>query len=169
MQVDLKRRALTAGALGLAAISVAPRRAQAQRAADAVTVTTYLLFDGNCRAAMEFYHSILGGELQLTTVGESPMAQGIPAALHQRIVHARLTNAGINLSASDWLAPNEAPSRGNMNALYVEATPERARAIFDRLSAGGRITTPFTQQPFGWYGRVVDVYGVVWMLHADAA
>ncbi len=34
-------------------------------------MTPYLNFDGNCREAMTFYHSCLGGDLNVMTFGES--------------------------------------------------------------------------------------------------
>ena len=52
--------------------------------------TTYLLFAGDCTKAMAFYHAIFGGELNLTTIGESPMKDVFPAAMHARVVNARL-------------------------------------------------------------------------------
>jgi PhnB protein len=36
-------------------------------------LTTYLLFAGDCKEAMTFYHAIFAGELVITTVGDSPM------------------------------------------------------------------------------------------------
>ena len=41
----------------------------------------YLTFNGNCREAMHFYRGISGGELNLQTIGESPMAVKMPAPM----------------------------------------------------------------------------------------
>jgi PhnB protein len=132
-------------------------------------LSTYLLFDGTCREAMTFYHAVLGGELTLTTVGDSPMAAMFPASAQGRIVNARLTGAGVELSASDWLHPDEAPVRGNMNCLYLSGgTPDETASLFVRLSSGASVTDPLTAQPFGWYGALNDRFGVRWMFHADA-
>ena len=38
----------------------------------------FLLFDGNCAAAMTFYQSCLGGNLILTKVEDSPMKDQMP-------------------------------------------------------------------------------------------
>lgn len=149
-------------------LAAAPGIASSQTAGGAPQVGSYLLFDGTCRTAMEFYHSVFGGTLDLVTVGESPMASAFPRALHQRTVHARLVAPEISVTASDWLATGDTPVRGNMQALYVSGgTPEHTRALFDTLAKGGTVTAPFTGQPFGWYGRLADAYGVIWMFHAD--
>ena len=47
-----------------------------------ITLTPYLLLDGTCKPAMEFYHSCLGGELTLMLVGNSPMKTAFPATMH---------------------------------------------------------------------------------------
>ncbi len=131
-------------------------------------VTTYLLLDGNCKEALEFYHSVFGGELTLTTVGESPMKSVFPPAFHARVVNARLKGAFVDISASDWLRPNEKPLMGNMICLYVSGgTPEQTTAIFQKLAQGANVTDPLTAQPFGLYGALNDRFGVRWMFHAD--
>jgi PhnB protein len=58
----------------------------------------YISFDGEAREAMEFYQSVLGGKLELSTFGES----GVPDAPPDQIMHAQLTSdAGYMLMASD--------------------------------------------------------------------
>jgi PhnB protein len=131
-------------------------------------VTTYLLLDGNCKEALEFYHSVFGGELTLTTVGESPMKAMFPPAFHARVVNARLKGALVDISASDWLSPSEKPLMGNMVCFYVSGgTPEQTTTIFQKLAQGANVTDPLTEQPFGLYGALNDRFGVRWMFHAD--
>ena len=43
------------------------------------TLTPYLLFDGTCQKAMEFYKVCIGGELALTKVKDSPAKDHMPA------------------------------------------------------------------------------------------
>ena len=86
------------------------------------TLTTYLLLDGKCKSAMEFYKSCFGGELTMTTVGNSPMKSFFPENMHDKVVNARLISGNISISASDWLRPLETPVQGNMVCLYISAT-----------------------------------------------
>ena len=130
--------------------------------------STYILFDGCCEQAMAFYSNIFGGELTITSVGASPMAAAFPKEMHNKIVHARLRSEVIDIPASDWLANYETPNRGNMNCMYIDGgSPEHTKKIFEQLSEHGRITDPFNAQPFGWYGRLIDQFGVIWMFHAE--
>ncbi len=131
-------------------------------------VSTYLLFDGNCRAAMAFYHSVFGGELAMTTVGDSPMKTVFPSSLHARIVYARLKAALIDLSASDWLQPGERPVKGNMTSLYVSGgSPDATATLFRQLADGAEVTDPLRDHPFGLYGALNDRFGVRWRFHAE--
>ena len=131
-------------------------------------LSSYILFDGNCRQAMEFYRAAFGGELTLTTVGDSPMKAGFPASMHHKVVNARLKSDVVDISASDWLRPSEAQVKGNTLCLYISGGgPEETRDLFQKLSAGAVVTDPLTEQPFGLYGALNDKFGVRWMFHAE--
>jgi PhnB protein len=131
-------------------------------------LSPYLLFDGRCQQAMEFYRSVFGGELTLTTVGQSPMKDAFPDHLHSRVVNARLKSSLVDISASDWLHPTEKPIRGNTVCLYLSGgTPEVTTTLFRRLSENADVTDTLSEQPFGLYGALNDRFGVRWMFHAE--
>ena len=131
-------------------------------------LSTYLLLDGKCKEAMDFYCSIFGGELALTTVGDSPMKDMFPASLHARVVSARLKSELVDISASDWLHPTEKPLNGNTVCLYLSGgTPENTTKYFGKLSVGANLTDPIVDQPFGLYGALNDKFGMRWMFHAE--
>jgi PhnB protein len=132
-----------------------------------IALSTYLLLDGGCKEAMEFYHSCLGGGLSLSLVGDTAMKAMFPPAMHGRVVNAHLKAPGISLSASDWMLPGEQPVPGNTVCLFISGgTEEETRVRFDRLSDGARVTDPLAEQPFGLYGALNDRFGVRWMFHA---
>ena len=62
-------------------------------------LSPYLNFDGNCREAMEFYRSALGGNLEVSTFGENFPDE--PTDRKDKIMHARLQNDVLILMASD--------------------------------------------------------------------
>jgi PhnB protein len=130
-------------------------------------LTAYLFLPGTCKDAMTFYHEILGGELVVTTVGESPMKAMFPPSMHGRIVNARLKSELVDISASDWLRPTQAPIQGNTVCLYLSGgSREETKATFTRLSGGADVPDPVVEQPFGLYGALNDRYGNRWMFHA---
>jgi PhnB protein len=132
------------------------------------TLSTYIFFNGNCKEAMEFYHSVFGGQLIQTSVGQSPMKNSFPESTHERIVNARLIAKNVDISASDWLRPAQTPVRGNMVCLYLSGgRPSELEAIFEKLSVGANVTDPLRAEPFGTYGALNDKFGVRWMFQTD--
>jgi len=64
---------------------------------------TYLFFDGECKAAFQFYEQCLGGKIDMMTYGDAPMSEEIPSEQRDRIMHANLTVGGMVLMGSDTL------------------------------------------------------------------
>lgn len=86
-------------------------------------INAYLTFGGNCREAMSFYKDVLGGELKLQTIGDSPVAEKMPADMKEYILHSQLTSEALTLMGSDivneqWLIKGNAVSL--MLACYSE-------------------------------------------------
>lgn len=136
-----------------------------------LNLTPFLLFDGNCAEAMEFYQSCLGGKLHVIKLGDTPMAKQAPPEQHQKITYARLTSGAIEFSATDWLHPTRSPQRGNMVALYINgATYDELREVFDKLAAGAdpSLLDDLRTMPFGIYGHLVDRFGVSWFFQSQA-
>ena len=80
---ELSRRRFVGSALSAAALAALPARSTAnaktqKRGNEMTTLTPYLLFDGNCHQAMEFYKSCFGGELAATKVKDSPAKDLMP-------------------------------------------------------------------------------------------
>src|SRR5207249_4833477 len=90
-----------------------------QLEATMLTVMPFLLFDGYCSEAMEFYKSCLGGDLILLKVADTPMKEHMPPEKHGRIAYAHLKNASIEFSATDWLHPTRTPRQGNTVGMYL--------------------------------------------------
>lgn len=129
-------------------------------------LTTYLIFDGDARQAMEHYRSVLGGELDVMTFGDMG-ATGEDGPPADGVMHARLVTAdGFRIFASDG-APGEPVRRGNDFAVALTADPEDAETLkrwWDAFSADGTVDVPFEQQMWGdWFGQVTDRFGVAWM------
>ncbi len=132
------------------------------------TLTPYLLFDGSCQRAMEFYRSCFGGELTATKVKDSPVKDHMPAVQQEKILNARLRSGSLEISASDWLRPDRTPIRGNTVCIYLSAgTAGELKALFEKLSEGADMTDSLKEQFFGTYGALTDKFGVRWMFHSN--
>lgn len=129
----------------------------------------YMLFDGECGSAMNFYQKLFAGRIDaLTTVGESPMASQFPPASAHRVIHASLSFDGNTLMASDWLAPEPYPGiKGTRFTLAYRSVAE-ANRVFAELSEPGRVQMPM--QKTSWaeaFGMLVDRFGVPWQIMAQ--
>ena len=132
------------------------------------TLTPYLLFDGNCKQAMEFYKSCFGGELTEILVKDSPAKDFMPESQYEKMLNARLKGGNVDLSASDWLRRDRTRVPGNTVCLFLHAeTLQELNALFARLAEGGEVTDSLTEMFFGTYGALNDKFGVRWMFHSN--
>lgn len=128
-------------------------------------IQAYLGFSGQCCEAMAFYQEALGGELDVQTVGESPVAGEMPAEAAARVLHASLTRGDLVLLASD-MGGDVAPS-GAVSLMLQCDSADDLHATFGRLAQGGAVTHPPTPSFWGsLFGHLTDRYGVRWMLNA---
>ena len=126
----------------------------------------YLHFDGNCGEAMAFYKGCFGGELNLMTVGDSPMGKQAPANEQKKIMHAALKSGDIGIMASDNTGPSASPIKRGSNISFSLscANKKELDGIYSKLSAGGKADHPPKDEFFGYYGDLTDKYGIHWML-----
>jgi len=123
----------------------------------------YLKFNGNCREAMRFYQSCLGGEISLMTVGEAPIKNQMPAEMQDKIMHSVLTSGSIMLMGSDMIGEDGYRHGNTLSLCLVCKSREEIETLFSKLSAGGRATHALKEEFFGTYGDLVDKYGFSWM------
>jgi PhnB protein len=128
-------------------------------------LNAYLHFGGECREAMTFYKSCLGGELELMAVGDSPMAAQMPPAAKNNIMHALLKSGAISIMASDWMAPGTMTKGNNISLSLSCSSNKEADALYAKLSAGGTAAHPLKDEFFGYYGDLKDKFSVNWMLN----
>jgi PhnB protein len=152
---EVSRRRFVASTLSAAALaalpagSVADSKIQKMGGNEMTTLTPYLLFDGKCQQAMEFYKSCFGGELTATKVKDSPAKDFMPAVQQEKIVYARLRNGKLEISASDWLRLDRTPIRGNTVCLYLSGgTFEELKTLFEGLSERRRSDRPSERAVF---------------------
>ena len=123
----------------------------------------YLSFNGDARDAMEFYRSVFGGELTVSTFGEF----GNPdQAVADKVMHAQLeTDAGYTLMASD-LMPDMPFNPGNTITVSLSGDEsDRLRQYWEKLSDGGTVTMPLEKQMWGdEFGQCTDRFGIAWMV-----
>jgi PhnB protein len=131
----------------------------------------YLNFSNNAREAMEFYQSVLGGDLRISTFEEYG---GAPEGLEaDNVMHAMLeTPNGMVLMASDTPPemshgggePGGGPTSVALSLSGDDA--EELRGYWERLTARASVTMPLQMQMWGdEFGMLVDEFGNTWMVN----
>lgn len=133
-----------------------------------VQINSYLTFNGNCREAMKFYQDCLGGELNIQTIGESPLSDKMPVKMKNAILHAFLKNQNVLLMGSDMVS-EKGLSKGNSVSLVLRCSSEdEIRSLYQKLSSGGERTHQLGTSFWGaLFGTVTDRFGNHWMLVYD--
>lgn len=125
----------------------------------------YLAFGGTAREAMEFYESVFGGKLQLSTYRENEMAHDRSTADH--IMHSVLeAENGMVLMAGD--APSSVPpgEASNVSLSLSGDNEAELTAYFEKLAAEGSIDEPLVKAPWGdTFGMLTDRFGIHWMVN----
>jgi PhnB protein len=121
----------------------------------------YISFDGNARAALEFYKDVFGGNLTLNTFGS--FGQDGPEA--DNIMHGLLeTDSGFTLMGADNPGGDHKP--GNNISVSLSGDDAELRGYWEKLSDGGTVAIPMDKQQWGdEFGMVTDKYGINWMVN----
>jgi PhnB protein len=130
----------------------------------------YISFQGTAREAMEFYKSVFGGQLELSTFGEAGMTEhGVQP---DQIMHAMLiADNGMTLMAADSATGMRDYVAGtNMSISLSGDNEEELTGFYDKLVEGGKVEQPLVKAPWGdTFGMCTDKFGVFWMVNIAGA
>jgi PhnB protein len=132
-------------------------------------LSPYLNFNGNCAEAFRLYERVLGGKIEtISTFGDSPAKDHVPADWHDKVIHVRMAVGASVLMGSDAPPPNYAAPQGTSVSIGVQ-DPAEGERIFRALSEGGKVTMPFEKTFWSpGFGMLVDRFGTHWMVNAEA-
>ncbi|WP_193597949.1 VOC family protein [Microbacterium sp. YJN-G] len=133
------------------------------------TLNPYLSFRDNARAALEHYHQVLGGDLQIMTFGSMP-EMGYEPNESELVMHGSITTEdGMVLMASDTPSHMEYREPQGISVSVSGDDGDRLRAIWRGLLDGGTATIPLAPAPWGGeFGMLVDRFGIAWMVVVNA-
>lgn len=137
-------------------------------------VTPYLIFEGRCEEAIEFYKSAIGAKVgMLMRFKEAPPAgnpgEGCagPMPDGNKIMHASLSVGGGTIMASDGMASGTPDFKGISLSLNAD-NEAHADQLFGALGQGGKVVMPMAKTFFAKkFGMVGDKFGVTWMVIAE--
>lgn len=130
-----------------------------------VRLNPYLSFRDDAREAMEFYHSVFGGDLTLSPFSEMDASED--PSEDDKIMHGMLEGEhGVILMGAD--TPNSmefTPPQGVSVSLSGDDDTV-LRSWWDALSASGSVVMPLEAAPWGdSFGMCVDKFGITWMVN----
>lgn len=131
----------------------------------ATKLNPYLSFRDNARQAMEFYQSVFGGKLDISTFDDLHAAETPDEG--QLVMHSTLTTDNdLTLMGADT------PKRmtytpGNDVSLSLNGDDEaELRGYWDKLTDGAEIRMPLEKAQWGdTFGMLTDKFGMRWMVN----
>lgn len=148
-----------------------------------ITTTTHLNFRGDARAALEFYHSVFGGDLTIATYGDVGMPAELPGAAH--VVFGQIeSDKGFRVMSYDvpgqsYGSASGAGSTRRDSGMTITDQPffvsvrgdalAEVQHYWSRLSGGATIIEPLAASAWSpGFGMLTDGFGVTWILDVAA-
>jgi PhnB protein len=130
----------------------------------ATRLSPYLNFREGTRAAMEYYRSVFGGELTISTFGEMP-GMGLAEAEKDKVLHSMLVvRPDMTLMAADVPTGMDVSPNGTLTLSGDDE--DELRGWWDALSVDGTVGVPLEKAPWGdAFGMCTDKFGVAWMVN----
>jgi PhnB protein len=132
-----------------------------------VNLEAYLFFPGNTEEAMNFYQSVLGGDLSITRRGDvDPTA---PKEEAHRVINAALDTGSFTMRAADRSdATDEVQTRIELTVIGDDESD--LRRIFDGLADGGTVKAPMEKMFWGdTFGALIDKFGIGWQVNVTSS
>lgn len=136
-----------------------------------MSLNIYPTFDGNCRAAFDFYRSIFGGDFSaLQTFAQGPADMGVPEEEQDRLLHiSRPIGTSVLMGSDSSSAFGSPPVAGNNFSISINGqSKEHCDDMFAKLSDGGMVKMPMDETFWGaYFGTWTDKFGINWMINYD--
>lgn len=128
-----------------------------------VQLNPYLNFRDNAKDAMEFYHSVFGGKLDLSTFAEFHASEDPAEA--DKIMHGQLTgDNGVVLMGAD--VPQSMEITANSTVSLSGDDEAVLTGYWNKLSDGGTVAEQLAKAPWGdTFGMCTDKFGVPWLVN----
>ena len=133
-------------------------------------LNVYMIFNGDCREAVEFYGQVFGSEANIMSFGDAPPNPEFPLPEEAKnlVMHAGLMIAGSNVMFSDNF-PGTPFVKGNNIMLTVVSTEiDEVKSIFNKLKEGGNVEMELQETFWSYsYGKLAVNFGVEWQISHD--
>ncbi|TPN84481.1 VOC family protein [Aquimarina algicola] len=128
-------------------------------------IQPYLVFEGNCQEALNFYQKTFGGQIINRETYENKEID-IPEHYRGKLQHAELKGEGFHFMGYD-ASPDTPLTSGSTIQMSIDLNSrEEVNKIFDKLSNSGIVHTPLQETSWkAYYGRCSDQFNINWMIN----
>ncbi len=136
-------------------------------------INPYLIFNGNCEEAFNFYKSVFGNEFNsISRFKDTPQQKGMEVSDgdKERIMHVALPIGKENvLMGSDAMEKAGESRLGDNVFISIQTdSKDETTKLFNRLSNGGNVKMPLSKTFWNaYFGMCVDKFGINWMVNYD--
>jgi PhnB protein len=134
-------------------------------------VQSYLIFNGRCEEALDFYKKSLGAKVEmLMRFKENPDkekmgADCVPPGGDDKVMHSSFKIGDTVVMASDGMTYDQKPEFKGFSLTVSAKNEAEADKLFNALADGGKVQMPLTKTFFSpRFGMVADKFGVGWMV-----
>ena len=129
-------------------------------------LTPYLMFNGNCEMALNFYAQTIGGEIKNLSRFEGSPGESMSAD-KQKVMHANFEGNGFSFMASDG-ARVVVNNAGNIHLSLDFKDANAMENVFNAMSEGGKVTMALQDTFWGAkFGMLTDKFGINWMFNSE--
>lgn len=132
-----------------------------------MNIQPYLMFDGRCEEALEFYKKAVGAEVEMILrFSESPEPNpGLAPGNENKIMHSSFRIGESTIMASDGMCNGTSSFGGFSLSLNLKAEADADKA-YAALAEGGRADMPLQKTFFSpRFGALTDRFGINWLIH----
>src|SRR5690242_13557104 len=128
-------------------------------------LTPYIIFNGNCEEALNFYAKAMEGEVKHISRYSDMPGDAQMGMDKNKIMHSTFEAGAVKFMASDG------PGGGNGGAvnlsLHFEDADKQQR-VFNALAEGGTVKMPLQDTFWGArFGMLKDKFGIDWMFNHE--
>ena len=134
-------------------------------------VQSYLIFNGRCEEAIDFYKKSLGAKVEMMMrFKENPDkekmgADCVPPGGDDKVMHSSFKIGDTVVMASDGMSYDKKPEFKGFSLTVSARDEAEADKLFNALADGGNVTMPLGKTFFSpRFGIVADKFGVGWMV-----
>ncbi|HEX4173643.1 MAG TPA: VOC family protein [Acetobacteraceae bacterium] len=128
-------------------------------------IQPYLMFDGRCEEAIDFYRKTLGAEVgMLMRWKDCPEKAPGMSQPDDKVMHATLKIGDTTVMVSDGRCTGHPSFQGFSLSLDAKSDAEAER-LFNAIGEGGQVQMQLSPTFFASrFGMVADKFGVSWMV-----